>query len=305
MLDVVHRLIEQKQPYRFALTGSSARKLKRGAANLLAGRALQYYLFPLTHCELGEQFDLNFCLRWGSLPQVFTLAEEERSHYLRTYANTYLREEIQAEQILRKLPPFRAFLETTAQTVGQIVNYSKIARDIRSDATSVISYFEILEDTLVGVRLLPYSGSLRKRQRKNPKFYFFDIGVQRALAGHINLEVQESTYEYGRLFEQWLFLEIYRLNAYQKKDWQFSYFESGDGVEIDLIIERPGKPLALIEIKSTKSVTRDHTKQLNRFCSEIDSKEAYCLSNDPVSKQYGEVDCLHWREGLSRLGLQL
>ena len=240
LLDVVHRQIEQKK-HRFALTGSSARKLKRGAANLLAGRALQNFLFPLTYVELGNQFDLDFCLRWGSLPQVFALSEEERGQYLRTYANIYLREEIQAEQIIRKLPPFRAFLEAVAQTAGQIVNYSKIARDINSDATSVISYFEILEDTLVGVRLLPYSGSVRKRQRKNPKFYFFDLGVQRALTGVINLEVHKSTYEFGRLFEQWLFLEIYRLNAYYQKDWRFSFFESGDGVEIDLIVERPGE----------------------------------------------------------------
>lgn len=304
LLDVVHRQIENSN-CRFALTGSSARKLKRGAANLLAGRALENYLFPLTHVELAEDFDLNFCLRWGSLPQVFSLSLEERQHYLKTYANVYLREEIQAEQILRKLPPFRAFLEVVAQTAGQIVNYTKIARDIGSNASTVISYFEILEDTLLGLRLNPYATSIRKRQRKNPKFFFFDLGVQRALTKVINLDIQQGTYDYGRLFEQWVFLEMHRLSVYHHNDWQFSYFESGDGVEIDLVIERPGKPLALIEIKSSFSLKQEQTKTLNRISQEIEGSVAYCLSNDRDRKKYDNVLCLHWKEGMKELGLQV
>ena len=302
LLDVVHREIERGR-FLFGLTGSSARKLKRGSANLLAGRAFTYHLFPLTHRELKEQFDLSHVLRWGSLPKTFSLNEEDREDFLRTYANVYLKEEIQAEQIVRKIQPFRAFLEVAAQSAGKIVNYSNIARDISSDPVSVQSYFEILEDTLIGFQLKPFHESVRKRQRKNPKFYLFDLGVQHALARTLNVPVTPQTSAYGNAFEQWIITEAYRLNSYLKRDWDFSYLRTKDDAEIDLIIDRPGMPLALVEIKSSKSVDETSVSSLAKFAKDMGKAQSFCLSTDPVPKKIRGIHCLPWQMGLSELGL--
>src|SRR5262249_49338830 len=148
----------------FVMRGSSARKLKREGVNLLAGRAFVFHLFPLTFLELGDQFDLDFVLQWGSLPQVFGFDEKnERSQFLLAYANTYLKEEIWNEHFIRNLNPFRKFLEVAAQRNGKIVNYSNIARDVGVDDKTVVSFFSLLEDTLVGFFLEPFHNSFRKR----------------------------------------------------------------------------------------------------------------------------------------------
>jgi len=303
LLDLVHRQIEKKR-FRFALTGSSARKLKRGTANLLAGRAIEKFLFPLTHFELGDQFKLDFVLRWGSLPRVFGLSEDERNDYLRTYGNTYLKEEIQAEQIVRNLRPFRSFLEVSSHGSGQIINYSKISRDIGSDPVSVKSYFEILEDTLIGFHLYPFHEPVRKRQRQNPKFYFFDLGVQGALQKMLHVPLEPQTYRFGRAFEQWVIVEIHRLNHYLKKDWTLSYLRTKDDVEVDLIIERPGEPRALIEIKSTERISEDDVRSLARMGKDVPNSTRFCFSLDRIPKIINGVGCLPWWDGLKELGLE-
>ena len=304
LLDVIHQEIEKKR-FLFALTGSSARKLKRGSANLLAGRALQNFLFPLTYQELDSKFDLDFVLQWGSLPEIFSLDEETRNETLRAYSNIYLKEEIQAEQIVRKMAPFRAFLEIAATSSGQVINFSKISRAIGSDPVSVKSYFEILEDTLLGFLLPPYEKSVRKRQRKSPKFYFFDLGVQRALKKQIDLPVRAGTYEYGRLFEQFIILEIYRLAHYYRKDWSFSYLLTKDGAEIDLIIERPGDTTVLLEIKSAEKITKDDLRHLIQLKADIDNSESFCFSREKISRTIDGIKCLHWKEGIESLGISI
>ncbi len=300
LLDIVHRQIERKR-FKFALTGSSARKLKRGAANLLASRAIQKFLFPLTHIELGTQFKLAATLEWGALPILLDLTESDRRSALRTYINTYLKEEVIAEQLIRNLAPFRAFLPISAQCSGTILNYSKIARDIGSDAVTVQSYFEILEDTYIGFRLPPYHRSLRKQQRKSPKFYLFDLGVTRALESRLDLPLQVGTYEYGRYFEQFLILEIHRLNQYYERDFSLSYLMTKDDVEIDLIVERPGKRTILIEIKSTDKIKEDDIRSLSKISQDFKNSEAVCLSNDPRPQQFSSVRCMHWKEGVEYL----
>lgn len=302
LLDVVHSEIERGR-FLFALTGSSARKLKRGSANLLAGRAFSNYFFPLTHLELGAKFDLDLVLRFGSLPKIFAFTHEERMDYLRAYANTYLKEEIQAEQIVRKIQPFRAFLEVAAQSAGKIINYSRIARDINSDPVSVQSYFEILEDTLLGFQLKPFHLSIRKRQRKNPKFYLFDLGVQHALARTLSVPLVVQTSAYGEAFEQFVINEIQRLNFYFKKDWELSYLRTKDDAEIDLIIDRPGLPMALVEIKSSARVDETSIAQLSRLAKDFPKHEAFCLSQDPMARIVSGVQCLPWMQGLRELGL--
>ncbi len=151
--------IEKKQ-VKFALTGSSARKFKRSSINLLAGRAFVYNLFPFTHIELGSSFDLEHVLRFGTLPGLTEFdSDTEKQMFLRAYALTYLKEEVWAEHFVRKLDPFRRFLEIAAQCNGEIINFTNIARDVGADVKTVQSYFEILEDTLLGTLIEPFRRS--------------------------------------------------------------------------------------------------------------------------------------------------
>jgi len=301
LLDLVHKLIEER-PIKFALTGSSARKLKRGGADMLAGRAFTYHLHPLTSFELGGGHDLREILRFGTLPRIFQLTTaEEKKLYLQSYVSTYIKEEIQVEQIVRRLDPFRRFLQVAAQSNGEVISYSNIARDVASTDKSVRSYFEILEDTLLGFLLEPYHASIRKRQTTSPKFYFFDVGVQRALARTVSLEILPKTAEFGRSFEHLVILEMIRNSSYLRNDFAFSYLRTKDGAEIDLVVERPGAPVALIEIKSADGVRDDHVRTLNRLATDFENAQAYCLSLDVSPKQIGNVRCLFWQEGVREI----
>ncbi len=303
LLDVVHSLIEETRQ-KFILTGSSARKLKRGAANLLAGRAFTYHLHPFTSVELGSNFDLGMALEWGLLPQVVSFQEaDDKKEFLLSYSLSYLKEEIQAEQVVRRVDPFRFFLQIAAQMNGKPINYSKIAKDVGVDTTTVQNYFSILEDTLIGFYLTSYHKSIRKRQRGAPKFYFFDPGVVRALNDTLDVPMRPQTYMFGEAFEHFLILEIRKLADYKRKSWSYSYLQTKDDVEIDLIIEEKGKRTVCIEIKSGISICESDIKQFIKLTSAMKNVEALCLSNDSVAKRFGDVRCLHWRDGLRTLGL--
>ncbi|MBC7421638.1 MAG: ATP-binding protein [Bdellovibrio sp.] len=303
LLDVIHSEIENGH-FLFALTGSSARKLKRGQANLLAGRAFVYNLFPFTSQELGSNFDLMSALQWGTLPKNLNLADDEKTKYLRSYANTYLKEEIVAEQLVRNLQPFTNFLEVAAQTNGKIINYSKIAKDIGVESPTIKSYFDILEETYVGFRLLPFHESLRKRQNQNPKFYFFDNGVVRALSRRLSIRITEANYEYGQLFESFIIQEITRLIQYNQPDWQIFYLRTKDDFEIDVIIDRPGLPRVFIEIKSTNNISNESFVGLSRFAKETGLKsEYYILSQDSAAFIKDGISFLPWQRGLAEIGL--
>lgn len=302
LLNLVHKLIEEKH-FKFALTGSSARKLKRGHANLLAGRAFVFNLFPLTHVELNLKFNLNDYLTWGGLPKIYDLSISDKNRFLKSYTQTYLKEEILEEQLVRNLTPFRHFLEVAAQSGSKIINYSKIAADVGVESPTVQSYFEILEDTHLGFLLQPFHESLRKRQRKNPKFYFFDVGVQRALAKNLDQPIKPGTFEYGDLFESFLIQEINRLIHYQEKQWSLSYLKTKDNLEIDLIIERPGLPKAFIEIKSTDKIQNENFQGLKKILKTQSKHEAYILSNDKKEFIRDGLVYLPWKKGLKQLGL--
>ena len=303
LLDVAHRLIENTGRC-FVLTGSSARKLKRGASNLLAGRAFVHNLFPLTLPELGDAFVLEDALRWGSLPKIYSLpGKAGKNAYLRAYSQTYLKEEIAAEQITRRLDPFRDFLEIAAQANGTIVNYANIARDVGVDPKTVVSYFQILEDTLVGFHLPAYHRSVRKQQRANPKFYFLDVGVKRALARTLELPLRSGTYEFGKTFEHFVVTQIAHLARYRYPDWRLFHLRTGAGAEIDLVIERPGLPTVLLEIKSAERVDERDTRVLAGFIKDFSQPLALCISRDATSMRIGDVLCLHWRDALGEMGL--
>lgn len=303
LLDLVHKHIEEDAK-KFILTGSSARKLKRGSANLLAGRAFVYNLFPLTHRELGPSFDLLETLSFGSLPKIFSFNDiSEKRQFLYAYCDTYLKEEILVEQIIRNLPPFRRFLDVAAQMNTEQINYTAISKDIHSDPKTVYKYFSILEDTLLGFTLQPYHSSIRKRQKTAPKFYWFDTGVVRSLAGTIEGPLLVQSFEYGRLFESFVINEIHRLLSYQGQRFNLSFLRTKDDAEIDLIIERAGQPTYLIEIKSGSQIDETHVRHLQSFLPNFKNAKAYCLSNDSRTKQFGEVRALHWQQGLLEMGI--
>jgi uncharacterized protein len=307
LLDVVHKLIyenarEHVKSIQYILTGSSPRKLKRGGANLLAGRAFVYHLFPFLYKELGDQFSLQSALSWGMLPEVWNIKEaKDKKEFLNAYTATYVREEILQEQLIRRLEPFQRFLPIAAQSSGSQINFSKIARDVGVSQQTVQSYFYILEDTLVGFFLPAYHPSIRKQEQQSQKFYLFDEGVTRALTRHLDIPQLQSTYTYGRAFEAFVIQQIKFLISYLRSDEALYYYRTKAGVEIDLIIEHPARPLCLIEIKSTENVSPEHTASLEQLLPDMGEAEAYCLSNDKKKKKIGNVLCYYWKEGIEKI----
>ncbi|HAH05753.1 MAG TPA: ATPase [Elusimicrobia bacterium] len=301
LLDVVHQAIE-RHSIRFALTGSSARKLKRGGANLLAGRAFVLHLHPLSSFELGSDFSLIEALQWGTLPKAAALREpDDRKRFLRAYVQTYLREEIQIEQAVRKIEPFRKFLEVAAQSNGEILNYSRLGREAGVEAKSVERYFQILTDTLLGFFLEAYHPSVRKRQLSKPKFYFFDPGACRAASNALELPLIPRTYAYGKAFEHYVILECIRLNDALERDFRFSYLRTKDDAEVDLIIERPGKSVLLIEIKSSDNVDPTGLRNLRDFGRAIRGSERIVLCQERSPREVEGTSILPWQMGLRRI----
>jgi predicted AAA+ superfamily ATPase len=307
LLDTVHRCLESDEfsPPRFALTGSSARKLKHGGANLLAGRAFVRHLHPLISSELGPDFELEDILNHGALPGRFAfVCDEDRHDFLSAYALTYLNEEVWAEHLVRKLDPFRRFLEVAAQSNGKVVNFRKTAADVGADEKTVKRYYQILEDTLVGVLLEAHHTSRRKRLVKAPKFYFFDLGVVRALARTLRQRIVPGTYAYGSAFEHFYIMEVLRRNDYGKADFRLTWMQTESGVEVDLVLERPGRPHALIEVKSGTRCDEEDAKALRNLRTTFDSSECFVVSNDPVDREQDGVHYLHWSTSFAALGLK-
>ena len=300
LLDVVHDLIESTNKH-FILTGSSARKLKVGASNLLAGRAFINTLYPFSFLEVEDIFSLEEALKWGMLPKIFEYSEAEiKTRYLQSYAHTYLKEEIWEEHFIKDLDPFRRFLEVAAQMNGKILNYSKIAKDVGIDDKTVKSYYAILEDTLIGFFLEAFEHSFRKRLSTKPKFYFFDVGVAKALARMLSIPLMPSTAFYGELFEHFILIECIKLRDIYCSEYRFSYLKTKDDAEIDLVVERPGKTLLFIEIKSATHVTRELISSFIHITKDFGECEAVCFSDDPLEKMVDHVRVLHWATGLKR-----
>jgi uncharacterized protein len=251
----------------FILSGSSARKLKRGAANLLGGRALYLELHPLTTEELGADYNLNQVLRYGSLPHISTLLKngEEKlaQQFLHSYVLTYLTEEIQAEALVRQLTHFQRFLDVASEFVGKQINLSSLATKAGISQHFVREYFAILEDTLIGFLLLPYAESERKRMSKQPKFFLFDNGVTRAMQRRGSQT--PTAEELGILFEQWVILEIKRMLSYHAPELSLSFWRSSAGAEVDILITRGSEILLAIECKSSDRLTKSDFSGLRAF----------------------------------------
>ena len=303
LLDVIHKEIEKNTQTKFIMTGSNARKLKKGQANLLAGRAVAYYLYPFSCFELEENFNLNETLQFGQLPRLLSLkSKTEKLLFLESYVQHYLKEEILQEQLVRKIQPFKNFLEIAAQLNGQTINYSKFARETGSDHKTIQNYFSILEDTLIGFSLPAYHRSVRKQQQKAPKFYLFDTGVKKALEATLTLPVKAKTFSFGQAFEHFIILECFKLNHYFRKAYKFSYCKTKNGLEVDLIVQRPGKKELLVEIKSTDEIRKDHIKTIKHFSKDWTvSHSTQLWSLDRQIQNIEGVRCLHWKKALRSL----
>lgn len=298
LLDLAHKCIEELKT-RFILTGSSARKLRRGGANLLAGRAFLYNLFPLTAAEISDQFDLPQALTWGTLPTLFSLtSDDDKMNYLLSYTKNYLKEEILVEQIVRNIDGFRAFLEVAAQMNGKPLNYTKIGRDVGVDGKTIQSYYQILEDTLVGFNLPAYHKSVRKAQSFHTKFYFNDLGVVHALDGTLGADPAPGTSAYGQYFESFVINEIYRANSYLQKNFSLSHYETSTNQEIDMVLTKAKKTIA-VEIKSSQKIDRIEVGAFERRAMAFAGAQLYFLSEDKFSTQIGRVHCVHWQEFLN------
>ena len=303
ILDIVHKEIEHNKKIQFVLTGSSARKLKKGQANLLAGRLFTFALHPLTYLEWENNFDLNLVLQFGSLPGLTDYKKSQNKiRYLESYVHTYLKEEVLSEQLIRKIKPFKSFLEISAQSNGHIVNYSKIARQLRVDYTTVQNYFDILIDTHLGFYLNNFNRSFRKQIYQSPKFYLFDLGIQRVLLNKTQVALTSSSYEYGLAFEHFIILELIRLNNYYETNFKFYYLKDKDGNEIDIIIQQPTGKEILVEIKSSQITNKEHGKTLEKFLQVWDRPcDLQVWSQDTKNRRIGTVRHYHWKTAVKKL----
>ena len=254
LLDEVHWLIENRG-LRFALCGSSPRKVRRGAANLLGGRALRYELHGLTAGEVGEDFDLSRMLNRGYLPSVYGSSQPVR--WLDSYVADYLLEEVAAESLVRNLPAFSEFLDAAALGDGAIVSFTSYARDCGVSGPTVKSYFSILEDTLLGRWLPAYRRRRKRRVALAPKFYFSDVGVVNRLARRG--EVVPGTDYYGRAFENWVFHELVSFASYLGTDLDLTHWRLPSGIEVDFVL---GDMQVAIEAKSSARIADRHLKGL-------------------------------------------
>ena len=298
LLDEVHSLIERyKGRVAFVLTGSSARKLKRGGANLLAGRALTRHLHPLSSMELD--LDLARALRYGTLPAIYLDTQAYEITTLEAYVSTYLREEIQAEALVRQVDRFARFLELAAQLNGEPINFTKLGRQCSVTTKTAQEYFSILVDTLVCMRLDGWAHSLKRQLLQAPKFYFFDCGVVGALTGELRSEVKPSSFRFGRLFETLLIHEMQRRSDYLDLGLRFNYWRDKDGHEVDVIVSRTSaQPLMAIEIKSSSQPSAEDLTSMALFTAEYPGVPLYCLCTTPRAFMLGTITVLPWLEGL-------
>lgn len=297
LLNDVHSLMEEHH-YQFALSGSSARKLKRGQANLLAGRALMKHLFPLTRAEYGDTTSLEETLSFGTLPSVIT-DPETRIEQLEAYVGTYLREEIKEEALTRNVPAFGRFLEVAAIMNGQVTNISNVARDTGVSRSTVSTYFDILADTLLGYWLPAWMPKAKVKEVAHPKFYFFDCGVVRAIQKLVR--EKPSSIERGILFETLVFHELNAHRDYANIGGDFFYWRTHEGMEIDFIWKR-GTTIIAIEVKSGSEWKKDYNAGFRSLmASSAKPTACYGIYNghDILKTDFGLV--LPWEDFLQKL----
>jgi len=294
LLDEIHWCIENTAS-KFILCGSSARKLIRMKANLLGGRAWRYEMFPLTTFEIGYDFDLLRALNHGLIPQHYFSNYPEK--FLESYVLDYLAHEIKAEAMVRNVPAFHRFLEVAAISNSEIINFSSIARDCGVSSVTVKEYFQILQDTLLGFMLNPFTKKIKRIPIESSKFYFFDMGVTRALRRM--LLIQEGSIEFGHFFEHFILMEIRAFLSYFNLNKNIYFWHTSCGKEVDLII---GEAEWAIEIKTSKQKSMKEFKGLLAFGEEFPEAKLMAITFDDAKRIIdGKIEVFPWQTFLKQL----
>ena len=293
LLDEIHWLIENKG-LRFILSGSSARKLKRGKANLLGGRAWRYEMHPLASAEI-EDLDLLRSLNRGMIPDHYLQAEYNKS--LQAYVRDYLKEEVFDEGLTRNIPAFSLFFDAMGYSHGELTNYANIARDCGVDSKTVKEYYQILVDTLLGTMIEPYK---RRQDRqvitKAGKFYLFDVGVAGAITQR--LIPQERGEQFGRAFEHFILMEILAHRSYNSLDYDVKFWRTKSGLEVDFVLGQGG---VAIEVKGTARIDNTDVRSLQEFVGEYRPRKAYVVCNERHPRVHKDIEILPWHGFLKRL----
>ena len=295
LLDEVHRLIEQEH-FKFVLTGSSARKLKRKSVNLLAGRALTLFMFPLTNLELGKDFDLTHSLRFGHLPCAYT--ESDPKAYLQSYAKMYLEEEVKQEGLTRNVGAFSRFLEAASLSQGSILNVSSVARECSVERKTVEQYFIILEDLLLAARLPAFEKRAKRRILQHPKFYFFDVGVYQTLRPRGLLDAPEEIE--GHALESLFFQELRAINQYLDLGFELYYWRTPSALEVDFVLYGEGGLFAF-EVKRDDKLKPEALRGLKAFLRDYPAAKVYLVYGVSRVLKEGPVEVLPFTHCISKL----
>lgn len=292
LLNEIHWLIENSRTH-FLMTGSSARKLRRNHANLLGGRAWRYVMAPLSYMET-EGFDLEEIMISGLLPPHFLSPDPIQD--LRTYIGDYLKEEIASEALIQNIPAFAEFLRIASLTSGELINYTNVARETGVSAKVIRTYFQILEDTLLGFRIPPWKKAKNRRLIETEKFYLFDIGVSNYLARR---KPQTGTPEFGKSFEHFILMELKAYQAYRNPELDIRFWRTSTGFEVDFIL---GDMEVAIEIKGTQKIHSGHTKSLRALLEEYSVRRAFVVSMEKQSRKLdNSIEVLPWETFLKML----
>ena len=292
LLDEVHRLIEEKGK-RFLLTGSSARKLRKGGFNLLGGRARIRNLHPFSASELGDAFDLDRAVNVGLVPGIWFSDDPEED--LAGYISLYLEQEIMQEGATRNLPAFSRFLEVAALSNGEQINFQSIASDAQIPRSTVQEYFKILKDTLLAREVPVWRKGRSRKTVETAKFYMFDTGVTRRLSGR--KELVRGTPEYGHAFESWIMHEIASYSDAFRRDAEIAYWRTRTNLEVDFVVNDD----VAIEAKTTRNATKDDLKGLRAIDDEGTFRHRILVSDEPRPREVDGISILPWRNFIDRL----
>jgi len=295
LLNEVHELIESKR-YRFVLTGSSARKLRRKGVNLLAGRALTYHMYPLTAAEQGDTFQLAQSLRYGNLPARFS--EEDPARYLKDYVQTYLREEVLQEGLTRNIGHFTRFLEAASFSQGALINISSVARECQVERSVAENYFSILEDLLLAVRVPPFAKRAKRQLAAHAKFFYFDTGVFRAIrpAGPLDSPAEID----GPALETLVLQELRAVNDYGNHGFDIYFWRTKSGLEVDFVLYGEGGLIA-IEVKRTPRLDAHDLRALREFKQDYPPARCFVFYGGTTRQYFADVVAVPLPEALKDL----
>ncbi len=283
LLDEVHWLITNRN-IRFILCGSSARKLKRGNANMLGGRALRNVLFPFVSAEISN-FNLDHALNHGMLPRHYLI--ENPSRRIEAYISNYLIEEIKAEALTRNLATFNRFMEIAAISCGEQLNFNNIASECGVSSPTIKEYFTILEDTMLGYMIPAFRKKAKRRLVMSPRFYYFDIGITNFLLKRNRLT--QGSPEYGKAFEHFIILELVAYLEYTNSRAELTYWRTSSGLEVDAVL---GDANVAIEIKSAREIQNHHLKGLKAFAEEYPGARKILVSNEKYARRVNDIELI-------------